>query len=133
MKDFDSRIALVRRAAIDACVGLAIFVVLAFGVTLDRTGGVAAFHNVPQFVPAQANAIEFKSDAASGAYQRGPRDDAASVATVVGHVSATHQGVDMAFARTDQTTAIVLLGGIFLGIVLPRIPRRKRKRWGNSF
>lgn len=40
-------------------------------------------------------------------------------------------------ARHDQNWfligAAVLLGGIFLGIVLPRIPRKRRKSWSNSF
>lgn len=40
-------------------------------------------------------------------------------------------------SRHDQNWfligAAVLLGGIFLGIVLPRIPRKRRKSWSNSF
>lgn len=93
-----------RRIALDATIGLAVFMVFAFGVTLDRTGGVGTFHNVPHLITVRANAIEQSTGRTFSRAIINPSN------------TPGHPAVDMAFARTDQTTAIVLLALMFSAV-----------------
>ena len=109
---------LVRRAIIDAVIGFAVFVGLAFSVSIDRTGGVGEFTDIGQFVSSRANAAEIGS----------PVNRSIGRNVVIVEGNNTHRtnivrkdtpGANdgIAFARINQTSAMVLLGLIFSTVI----------------
>ncbi len=114
LRKFGFRIGKARRVALDFTMGLTVFLVLAFSVTLDQTGRAGAFQNLPLFVPgAHASEYDLKNMMAEG---YGPHLQHTSSVHVNSQKHASKLGLGMAFARTDQGTAIFLLGLIFSAV-----------------
>ena len=115
MKKFGFKVGFARRVALDVFFGMGIFLVLAFSVTLDRTGGAGAFKDIPQITPARASASEIYGNRIEPPARYLDQPEASS-RNVNSSIHASHAGVDMAFARTDQSTALFLLGLIFSAV-----------------
>lgn len=103
-----SRFELAQRAAIDFGIGALVFAVLAFGMSVDRTGNSGAFLSVSQFAPPYAHASDYRP-AQNAA---GIGSDRAALNTRA-QATASHISSQTVFARTDQSAALVFLAIIF--------------------